>query len=154
MTYDSNVNVVIGIGTTTSPYIEENVWSPDQGSAINNNNSGAQSPSRDPKNPDQSTAIHVSPSHSTTHGEIAKNGDRSPKTSSADLQIHQEQLSSHMSSMSISPSSSSPIRNQGIIGIHRLAIQYSKQTRNNEKYYYTYLLFIYRQPPRAQKCLK
>lgn len=114
MTYDRNVNVVIGIGTTTSPYIEENVWSPDQGSAINNNNPGAQSPSRDPKNPDQSTAIHVSPSHSTTHGEIAKNGDRSPKTSSADLQIHQEQLTSHMSSMSISPSSSSPIRNQGI----------------------------------------
>ena len=61
-------------------------------------------------------AIHISPSHSTGHGEGIKNGDRSPTTPvSSDLLIsQQEQLSSQMSSMSISPSSSSPVRKQGM----------------------------------------
>jgi len=83
---------------------------------MNNNNAGGQSPSRDAKNQEQSMAIHISPSHSTVHGEAMKNGDRSPTTSSAsDLHVQQqEQLASNMTSMSISPTSS-PVRNQGKI---------------------------------------
>ena len=103
------------IGTTTSPYIEQNVWSSEQGALTNNNTLGGQSPSRDLKSQDQKpSTLHINQSHPTTGpGEGMKNGDRSPTTlSTSDLQ--HEQLTSNMSSMSISPSSSSPVRKQGI----------------------------------------
>ena len=104
------------LGTTTSPYIEQNVWSSEHGGVTNNNSVGGQSPSRDSKNQDQKpTSIHISQSHSTGQSEAMKNGDRSPTTSStSDLHIQQhEQLTSNMSSMSISQSSSSPVKKQG-----------------------------------------
>ena len=107
----------IFVGTTTSPYIEQNVWSSDQGAVTNNNSLGGQSPTRDTKNQDQKpSSLHVSQLHSTGQGEVMKNGDRSPTTSTtSDLHIQHEQLTSNMSSMSISQSSSSPVRKQGKI---------------------------------------
>jgi len=108
---DSDWNLTVK--GTTSPYIEQNVWSSEQGAVTNNNNSGGQSPSREAKHLEQSMAIHISPSHSSGNGEAMKNGDRSPTTSSAaDKHVQHEQITSQMSSMSISPSSSSPVRNQ------------------------------------------
>ena len=100
-------------GTTNSPYIEQNVWSSEQGAATNNNNAGGQSPSRDTRNQEPSMAIHITASHPTGHGEVIKNGDRSPTASSAsDLHVQQqEQLASNMASMSVTPVS--PVRTQG-----------------------------------------
>ena len=104
-------------GTTTSPYIEKNVWPSEEGAVINNNNAGGQSPSRDTKNQEQPIAIHINTSHSNVHGEAMKNGDRSPTTSSAsDLHVQQqEQITNNMASISISPSS--PVRNAGNIDL-------------------------------------
>jgi len=110
---DSDWNLTVK-GTTTSPYIEQNVWSSEQGAVTNNNSLGGQSPTRDTKNQDQKpSSLHVSQLHSTGQGEVMKNGDRSPTaSSSSDLHIQHEQLASNMSSMSISQSSSSPVRKQ------------------------------------------